>query len=115
MPKTIKHQTHGKVDDEKRQPTTLEQVWGGFNEMARYGTLDEQEYEQQLKEMNLTDLHAHARKLGFVPVDSVERLRGNLMREFRSYAAYLSKPVPDKKTKPKNPSKEIDKILAEGR
>lgn len=103
-------ETHGKIED--GQPTMLEQVWG-FNELARYNTLDEATYQQTLKDMTRTDLEAHARKLGVVVIESSARLQDKLFQEFRTYKAALKRPT----SKPvvNNPSPEVKKILAEGR
>ena len=113
MSKKVKIETHGKIEG---APTTLEQVWG-FNEYAKYGTLDEEEYSAQVVEMNRTDLETHARKVGVVVVESTARLRDNLVREFRRYVTYLRKPetkAVDSTSHPTIPD-DIKKILAEGR
>jgi len=114
MPKSRKHtnEIHGAIDQD--QPTNLEQIWGGYNELAKYGTLDEQEYTSQLDEMNRTDLEAHARKVGLVPIHDSARLKKNLIREFQTYAFYLRKPAKNKPA-PKAPSKSVQSILNEGR
>jgi hypothetical protein len=103
---------HGKV--ETTQPTRLEQIWGGFNEMARYGTTDEGVYSAEVTEMNRSDLEAHARKVGVVIVEDSARLRDKLISEFRNYITYLNKPATVAK-KPEAPSEAVRKILAEGR
>ena len=103
-------ETHGKI--ETRQPTTLEQVWG-FNEIARYGTLNEDDYAAQLKGMNRPELEAHARKVGEVIVESSERLREKLVKGFRSYVSSLNKPVIPSSSNKMTP--EAEKILREGR
>ncbi len=103
-------ETHGKV--ETTQPTTLEQIWG-FNELARYGTLNEEVYAAELKEMNRPELEAQARKVGEVIVESSERLREKLLKGFRSYVSSLHKPsIPQNSNKI---SPEAEKILREGR
>jgi hypothetical protein len=113
MKKKQQIETHGKV--EVSQPTTLEQVWG-FNEMSRYGTLDPDEYDKVLAQMNRTDLEAHARKLGVVIVESSLRLQDKLRAEFKNYVTYLRKPA---EPQPSKASGKIDpaalKVLAEGR
>ncbi len=113
MPKQKKEviQTNAKVQDGKF--TTLEQIWG-FNESAKYGTLDESIYASQLDEMNKTDLYEHARKIGVTLVDGVARLKSNLLHEFRSYVAYLNKPQNPNGSHPKI-SARVERILAEGR
>lgn len=103
-------ETHGK---DETVPTTLEQIWG-FNEMARYGTLDENEYRRQVQEMNRPDLESHARRVGVIIVESSARLQESLVKEFRSYVSLLRKPVNSIKSNP-DISEEVRKILAEGR
>jgi hypothetical protein len=103
-------ETHGKVEG---APTTLEQIWG-FNELAKYGTLDEAKYKEQVDEMNRTDLETHARRVGVVIVESSIRLKENLLKEFKNYVFYLRKPATQAKTQPEL-SKEVKKILSEGR
>jgi hypothetical protein len=110
-----KFQTHGALDQDK--PTTLDAIWGGTNELAKYGTLDEDEYKNQLSEMTRADLEAHARRVGLVPLPDSERLRKNLIREFQSYAAYLRQPAAAVKraVPPQKVSKKVQSILNEGR
>jgi hypothetical protein len=103
-------ETHGKIEG---QPTTLEQIWG-FNENARYGTLEEEEYTKQVHEMSRSELEAHARRVGVVIVESSARLQDKLIREFRSYVSLLRKPQTVKKPE-SFPSDDVRKILAEGR
>jgi hypothetical protein len=106
-------ESHGKV--EGSQPTMLEQVWG-FNELSKYGTLDEAEYKQRLDEMNRTDLETHARKIGVVIVESSARLQDKLLQEFRNYVFYLRKPAPKVQTQSQGKvSDEVRRILAEGK
>ncbi len=109
--RTPQFETHGQVDSDA--PTNLEQIWG-YNELARYGTLDEKEYQGRLDEMNRTDLESHARAIGLVPIHDTTRLKKNLIREFQSFTVSLKKPV-QSKLAPKTPTKEVDAILKEGR
>ena len=116
MPKSHRKEQmeiHGKLDSKDGEFTRLEQIWG-FNELSKYGTLNEEEYQKNLLEMSKIDLQAHAREIGIVPIDSVERLTQNLMREFKNYVFYLHKPI-KAKVAPKNPTKSIKNILSEGR
>lgn len=114
MPKLRKKLTETHAMIEQDEPTSLEAVWGGVNELSKYGTLDQGEYKTQLLEMNRTDLEAHARKIGLVPIPDTERLIKNLVREFESYAFYLRKPLKVKPA-PQKPTKDIQAILGEGR
>lgn len=102
---------HGKIED--GEITMLEQVWG-FNEFAKYGTKDEEEYRRQVMEMNRTDLEKHARKVGVIIVESSARLQESLFKAFRQYSGSLSRPKQPKQSKT-SLSKEVRKILAEGK
>lgn len=106
-------EVHGKVESPDLKPTTLEQVWG-YNEMSRYGTKSESEYEQSLLGMNRPELESQARKMGVVVVENSERIRGKLIAEFRQHFASLQKPV-NPPAYPQKISDEVRKILAEGR
>lgn len=103
-------QSNGNLDT---QPTTLDQIWGDTG-LSKYGTLDETEYTNQLSEMNKSDLFAHAATLGIMPIDNRERLVKSLLRNFKSYVASFQMPkaLPGA---PKAVSKEVSKILSEGR
>jgi hypothetical protein len=105
-------EAHGR--EETIQPTTLEQVFG-FNELSKYGTVDEATYQRQLEEMNRTDLESHARKVGVVVVESTARLKGELVKTFNSYVFYLRKPAPKAPTAKGEVSDEVRRILSEGR
>ena len=72
-------QTHGK--EEKPLSTTLEQIWGDTG-ITKYGTFDENEYAEELKNMTKSDIQAHANKLGLVPIDNRTELVKRLMKEF---------------------------------
>ena len=111
--KTIKNlsQTHGK--EEKFEPTTLDQICGddGFD---MYGTMKEDEYGNQIDDMNMSDLQTHASRVGIIPVDNRITLRDRLIREFRKHVNAYKKP-----TLPPNMANPLDseamKILSEGR
>ena len=111
--KSVKNlsQIHGK--EEKFEPTTLDQIWGddGLNE---YGTMQEEVYENQIDDMNMSDLQTHASRVGIIPVDNRITLRERLMREFRKHVNSFKKPV-DASSPPSLPDKETMKILSEGR
>ncbi len=103
-------QTHGK---EEYKPTTLDQIWGDTG-MSKYGTLNEGEYENNLREMNRSDIHSHASKVGVIPVDNRDMLHQRLLREFKRHLAAYRAPV-DKKIQKVEVPDNIKKILAEGR
>ena len=104
-------QTHAK--EEKFQPSTLDQVWGE-SVNTRYGELTEEEYSTKIKEMNTTDLQAHAHMHGLVPIQDRTRLTKSLMSEFRRYVSGFRKPATPIKPPP-NISNTASQILSEGR
>jgi len=102
------HQTHGKVE----KPISLDQVWGDDGQ-RKYGTLDQGDYDQYLKECSKSDLQAHAVKIGLVPVDNRETLVKRLKQEFVKYVSqFKARPSINNA---KKLSKEVKNILAEGR
>ena len=103
---------NGKVDDGK--PTLFDQLFGNNNGDSKYGTVDEEIYESQVNEMTRSDLELHARKLRIGLVPETDRLRRNLIAEFRGYVSTLRRPNVDLPQSNK-PSKQLEKILAEGR
>jgi hypothetical protein len=70
------------VQVEGFQPSTLDQVWGDTGN-TKYGTMDEAEYTDKLKEMNKSDLQAHASRAGLIPIDDRGILTKKLLTEFR--------------------------------
>ena len=104
-------QAHGK--EEKFEPTTLEQIWGDDGSSA-YGTLNENQYTNQVDEMNMSDLQTHASTVGIIPIDNRHTLRERLLREFRKHVSSYKKPVHEAQ-----PTSQVDpevlKILSEGR
>ena len=113
MPKKSKisqlSQTHGKVE---RRSMTLDQVWGDTGN-NKYGTLDPKKYEDQINNMNKSDLQAHATKVGLVPIDDRNNLISRLKREFNKHVSIFTQAQTDKKN---NKTSKIAKdILSEGR
>ena len=111
--KSIKNlsQTHGK--EEKFEPTTLSQIWGDDG-LDSYGTMEEEKYESRIDDMNMSDLQAHASTVGIIPIDNRATLRERLVREFRKHVAAYRKPA-HLSVAPPTVSKEVMKILSEGR
>jgi hypothetical protein len=104
-------ETHGKVDKEK--PTTLDQIWGDTG-LWKYNTMDFGEYRKYLRDLNKTDLQAHAKKVGLVPVDERSILNKRLLAEFKRHVSSYS--GLSKSKKELDPvSDEVKKILSEGR
>jgi len=104
-------QANAKV--ETQELTSLDQIWG-FNEISRYGTIDETEYKNRLVNMTRSDLENHARSVGAMVLESSERLRDSLLKQFRAYILSLKKPSSQSPANIKI-SPEVQKILNEGR
>ena len=105
------NQAHGK--EEKFRPTTLDQIWGDTG-LSKYNTLEESEYEDSLGEMNKSDLQTHATQVGIIPIDNRDMLTQRLVREFRNHVNSYRAPQ-ERKQVNKTMSKEVRRILAEGR
>lgn len=99
--------------EETYQPQTLAQIWGETGR-EKYGTLDLEEYRQQLESMTRSDMEEHARVVGIGIVDGKVRLRDNLIKEFKNHVAMARKPVEVKKV-PSKPSAAALKVMSEGR
>ncbi len=106
------NQTHAKVE-KKYEPTTLDQIWGDEGS-SEYGTLDYENYKGKIFDMNMSDLQAHASRVGIVPIDNRNMLTDRLLREFSRHVSSFKKPVEDLSNQQSIPNK-IKDILAEGR
>ena len=104
-------QIHG--EEEKFQPTSLDQVWGEDGS-STYGTMNDAEYERQIDEMNMADMQTHASRVGIIPIDNRSTLRDRLLREFRKHVANYRKPI-HHPTPPEEVDAQTLKILSEGR
>ena len=105
-------QTHAMEEKDPFQKTTLDQIWGDTGS-SKYGTLEESVYLNKIRNMNRTDLHAHAVSVGILPIDNREILTTRLAREFKKHILSFQKPS-DKKRKEPAVSERIRSILAEG-
>ena len=106
-------QTHAMEEKDPFQKTTLDQIWGDTGS-SKYGTLEESVYLNKIRNMNRTDLHAHAVSVGILPIDNREILTTRLAREFKKHILSFQKPS-DKKRKEPAVSERIRSILAEGK
>ena len=104
-------QIHG--EEEKFQPTSLDQVWGEDGS-STYGTMNDAEYERQIDEMNMSDMQTHASRVGIIPIDNRSTLRDRLLREIRKHVANYRKPI-HHPTPPEEVDAQTLKILSEGR
>ena len=107
-------QTHAMEEKESYAKTSLDQIWGDTGN-SKYGTLNEDTYATQIKGMNKTDLHAHAVKVGILPVDNRQLLTSRLLREFKKHVLAYKKPKSSGSKEQKEPSDVAKSILAEGR
>ena len=106
-------QTHGKDDQPgKAEPHTLDQVWGDDGTW-KYKTMDPEVYEDFLKNLNKSDLQEHATVIGLVPIDNSGILMKRLVSEFKKHVSAYT--VPKRQGKEEKTSKEVRKILSEGR
>jgi hypothetical protein len=98
--------------EETFEPTNLDQIMG-YNQLSRYNTAEASSYEESLKEMNRTDLEEEARRVGVVILEDTQRLRLSLAKEFTVFFDAIRKPRHI--SKPIKISKDVEKILKEGR
>ena len=106
-------QTHGKDETTSNMsPSALSQVWGDTG-LSKYKTLEKEEYQNYLKQLNKTDLHRHAAEMGIIPIDNKENLHKRLLGEFVKHTASYRMPQVQVPKKPL--SQKAKDILAEGR
>lgn len=98
---------------ETGKPTTLDQIWGDTG-LQKYGTNNFDSYREYLRSLNRSDIQGHAMKVGILPTDNHEILVARLEREFQRHVAAYQAPS-DNKQKQKKISKDVQKILSEGR
>jgi hypothetical protein len=97
---------------ENGKPTTLDQIWGDTG-LSKYGTKNFEDYKDYLRGLNKTDIQAHAIQIGILPIDNHEILLARLEREFLRHVGSYN--TPQEKTKTKRVSKDVQRILSEGR
>jgi len=110
---TLKNLKQIDAKEELGRPTTLDQVWGDTG-IQKYGTNDFEEYKIYIKGLNRSDIQSHAIKVGILPTDNHEILIARLEREFQRHSATYQAP-PEKIKNNKKISKDVQKILSEGR
>ena len=82
---------------------------------SEYGTLDYQSYQEKIFDMNMSDLQAHASRVGIVPIDNRNMLTDRLLREFKKHVLSFRKPKQTSAKKPQDVSQAVKSILAQGR
>jgi hypothetical protein len=73
-------QIHGKEERFQKPPSSLDEILG--ETLSIYTANSSEEYRGQLAEMNMTDLQAHAYKVGLVPTPDRTVLTDRLAHEF---------------------------------
>jgi hypothetical protein len=73
-------QVHGKEEENQKPPSSLDEILG--ETLSIYTANSSEEYRGQLAEMNMTDLQAHAYKIGLVPTPDRKVLTDRLAQEF---------------------------------
>lgn len=73
-------QIHGKEEQVQKQPSSLDEILG--ETLSIYTANSSEQYRGQLAEMNMTDLQAHAYKVGLVPTPDRKVLTDRLIQEF---------------------------------
>lgn len=73
-------QIHGKEEKNQKQPSSLDEILG--ETLSIYTVNSSEQYRGQLAEMNMTDLQAHAYKVGLVPTPDRKVLTDRLVQEF---------------------------------
>jgi hypothetical protein len=106
-------QIHGKEETVKRQPSSLDEILG--ETLSVYTANSSDEYRGQLAEMNMTDLQAHAYKIGLVPTQDRKVLTDRLIQEFAKWnSRYGSNTVQGKIKSVEDLDAKAQKILREG-
>jgi hypothetical protein len=106
-------QIHGKEETVKRQPSSLDEILG--ETLSVYTANSSDEYRGQLAEMNMTDLQAHAYKIGLVPTQDRKVLTDRLVQEFAKWnSRYGSNTIQSKIKSVEDLDDKAKKILREG-
>jgi hypothetical protein len=106
-------QITGKIST--NQPTTLDQIWGESG-MSKYGNLTEEEYKEKINEFSRNELEIHARQIGVIVSEETDRLRNELLKEYRIFKQSLSIPYTSLgKNNKETVDKLADAVLKEGR
>jgi hypothetical protein len=106
-------QIHGKEETVKRQPSSLDEILG--ETLSIYTANSSDEYRGQLSEMNMTDLQAHAYKIGLVPTQDRKVLTDRLAQEFMKWNSRYGSNIAQGKVKSvEDLDAKAQKILREG-
>ena len=83
-------QIHGKVEKNQKQPSSLDEILG--ETLSIYTANSSEQYRGQLAEMNMTDLQAHAYKIGLIPTQDRKVLSDRLVNEFIKWNSRFQSP-----------------------
>lgn len=85
-------QIHGKDENSlpSNIPSSLDEILG--ERLSIYTAKDTEEYRRQLSEMNMTDLQAHAYKIGLIPTQDRKVLFDRLVNEFIKWNSRFHSP-----------------------
>lgn len=92
--KSVKLESTSQIDGKTTEVGTR-QVYGSLDQilgetLSLYTTNDMDTYEQQIRDMNNTDLQSHAQKVGLVPIDDRKVLVSRLMHEFKKWVSTMT-------------------------
>jgi hypothetical protein len=73
-------QIHGKEEKTQKLPSSLDEILG--ETLSIYTANSSEQYRGQLAELNMSDLQAHAYKIGLVPTPDRKVLTDRLVQEF---------------------------------
>ena len=89
-------QTHAKLEPEDENgnivPTRLDQLLSSKAGFGKYGTLELEDYENEINQMNTAELRTHAIQKGLVPNSNPEKCRKQLKAAFQKHVATYKKP-----------------------
>jgi hypothetical protein len=78
-------QIHGKEEKTLKQPSSLDEILG--ETLSVYTAKSSEDYRGQLAELNMSDLQAHAYKIGLVPTPDRKVLTDRLVQEFIKWSS----------------------------
>lgn len=108
-------QIHGKDENTlpSNIPSSLDEILG--EKLSIYTAKNTEEYRGQLAEMNMTDLQAHAYKIGLIPTQDRKILSDRLVNEFIKWNSRFQSPNSDVNIKSITElDNQAQKILREG-
>ena len=107
-------QVHGKDETVKatNMPSSLDDILK--ENLSIYTARSTEDYQSQLAEFNMSDLQAHAYKIGLVPTSDRKLLTERLVHEFMKWNSRFGSNVATGNTLENDISNKAKKILREG-